>query len=165
MNRPASIGVAAERGAPGWERGKEVSGMDMERLFDEVESVEAAAEPRMHPTNATGRQVLVPATDVFETGDAIVLVADMPGVGPDGVDVTLENGHLTLSGHAADELDGVEREARYMGYGLDDFQRVFSVPERIDRDRITATIRDGVLTVVLPKQVDDGPRHVRVEPG
>lgn len=96
------------------------------------------------------RPVFLPPADVYETNDAIVVMAEMPGVGPDGIDITLERRVLTIRGRsAANEQAGYQRV--YNEYADGDYERVFTLSEAIDRDKIEATLRDGVLHLVLPK--------------
>src|SRR5271157_4738918 len=99
---------------------------------------------------AVPQPVFVPAADIYETRDAIVVLAEMPGVAPDGVDITLERRVLTVRGRsAASEHAGYQRV--YNEFANGDYERVFTLSENIDRDRIEATLKDGVLHLVLPK--------------
>lgn len=91
-----------------------------------------------------------PDTDIYETEDHVVVVADMPGVGPDDVEVTLENQVLTIRGRVAGHVHEGYREV-YAEYGVGDFERAFTLSEEIDRDHIKASHKDGVLTVELSK--------------
>jgi HSP20 family protein len=94
--------------------------------------------------------VFVPPADIYENRDSIVVVAEMPGVAPDGVDITLERRVLTIRGRsAASEHAGYQRV--YNEYTEGDYERIFTLSENIDRDRIEATLKDGVLHLVLPK--------------
>jgi HSP20 family protein len=96
------------------------------------------------------RPVFLPPADIYETNDAIVVTAEMPGVGPDGIDITLERRVLTIRGRSgASEHSGYQRV--YNEYADGDYERVFTLSESIDRDKIEATLRDGVLHLVLPK--------------
>src|SRR5438445_9385505 len=92
----------------------------------------------------------MPPADIYETRDSIVVLAEMPGVAPDGVDITLERRVLTIRGRsAANSHPGYQRV--YDEYADGDYERVFTLSENIDRDRIEATPKDGVLHLVLPK--------------
>ncbi len=103
-------------------------------------------------------RVFVPPTDIRETDEAIVLTADMPGVKPDGVEVTLDNGVLTVRGTVGDDY---RREgAAYAEYDVGNYHRVFSVPDAIDHDGIEAKMNNGVLTLTLPRKQ---PRRKRIE--
>lgn len=96
------------------------------------------------------RPVFLPPADIYETNDAIVVMAEMPGVGSDGVDITLERRVLTIRGRSgANGHSGYQRV--YNEYADGDYERVFTLSEAIDREKIEATLRDGVLHLVLPK--------------
>jgi HSP20 family protein len=96
------------------------------------------------------RPVFLAPADIYETTDSIVVLAEMPGVSPDGVDITLERRVLTIRGRgAANGHTGYQRV--YNEFAIGDYERVFTLSENIDRDRIEATLKDGVLHLVLPK--------------
>jgi HSP20 family protein len=96
------------------------------------------------------RPVFLPPADIYETKDNIVVLTEMPGVPPGGVDITLERRVLTIRGRsAASDHPGYQRV--YNEYADGDYERVFTLSENIDRDRIEATLKDGVLHLVLPK--------------
>lgn len=104
----------------------------------------------------------VPATDIFETDDTLTLVMDMPGVTRDRVDITLDRDRLSIQGridHA--RYDGLK--PLYTEYNIGHFVRTFSLSRRIDRDSITADMRDGVLTLRLPIAAESKPRRITVE--
>ena len=106
----------------------------------------AAAEP----VTAAPRRLYVPAADICETADDILLIADMPGVDENAVDISIEKNVLTLRGPvswsapAGHKLDWGEYESG-------DFERVFTLTDEIDRDKIEASMKDGVLRLRLPK--------------
>lgn len=96
------------------------------------------------------RRVYSPRVDIYEAKDAIMLVADMPGVDENTVDITLEKNVLTISGAVEPEaFEGYQ--LAYNEYGTGDYQRSFTVSDEIDRDRIVATVKNGVLRLTLPK--------------
>jgi HSP20 family protein len=112
------------------------------------------------PTSS--RPVFVPPSDIYETRDNIVVLAEMPGVAPDGVDITLERRVLTIRGRGAgNEPAGYQRV--YNEYADGDYERVFTLSENIDRDRIEATLKDGVLHLVLPKAETAKPRRIELK--
>ena len=100
-----------------------------------------------------------PATDVFETSEAVFLRFDMPGVSKDHVDITVDKGTLTVSGRADKEQTGqcVYRETR-----IGDYQRQFTLTEDVDVDHITAEMEAGVLTIRIPKPEEAKPRKIQV---
>lgn len=103
-----------------------------------------------------------PMTDIYETEDRIVLMADMPAVAPEDVDVTLERRVLTLRGqvrpHGRDGYRLIHAE-----YREGNFERVFTLSEDIDRERIKATHKDGVLTLELPKAASAKTKRIEVK--
>lgn len=106
----------------------------------------------------------IPAVDIVETSEAIELLADMPGVGSDGVNATVENGVLTIEGNAA--IPGVEgSKLAYAEFNTVDFKRSFSLSDSVNHGAITASMKDGVLRVVMPKARETLPRRIVVQKG
>jgi len=95
-------------------------------------------------------KVFIPRVDICETKDAIVLLADMPGVDEKSIDITLEKNVLTLSGRVEPDTYEGYRPA-YVEYEAGDFERAFTLSDEIDRDRIEASVKNGVLKLTLPK--------------
>jgi len=109
-----------------------------------------ASRPEGVETMAENRPVYVPRTDIYESDEAIHVVADMPGVDANSIEVTLENRILEVRGRVApQEPEGLSLS--YAEYGIGDFQRSFTISEEVDRDRIAATVKDGILCLELPK--------------
>ncbi|MDQ5987729.1 MAG: Spore protein SP21 [Syntrophus sp. SKADARSKE-3] len=96
------------------------------------------------------RKVYIPKVDIYETKTSIVLIADMPGVDEKTVDISLEKNILTIKGSvAATNLEGYDLV--YTEYATGDYQRAFSISDEVDKDRIEATVKDGVLKITLYK--------------
>jgi len=103
-----------------------------------------------------------PAVDIFETKDELVLVADMPGVPPDGVDVDLEGDELSIEGRVrSGEYDGLK--PLYVEYGVGGYYRRFTLGEMIDREGIKAQMKNGVLVLRLPKAERARARRISVD--
>ena len=101
-----------------------------------------------------------PLVDIYETKDAYILQADMPGVPKDGLEVLLEDNALTLVGHRTPSPvagDALVRESKET-----DFRRVFELDPAIDAGRIKARMDQGVLTLNLPKAERVKPRRIEV---
>lgn len=103
-----------------------------------------------------------PDTDIYETNDHVVLVADLPGVAPDDVAITLERRVLSIRGRVGQQPHEGYRRV-YAEYGEGDFERVFTLSEDIDRDHIEASHKDGVLTLQLPKAATVKTRKIDVK--
>jgi HSP20 family protein len=106
-----------------------------------------------------------PPVDLYETANEFVLTAELPGLARDQIDIHAEERRIIIRGARTSKLCGevsceqfhrVER-----GHGR--FSRAFALPEAIDVERITADLKDGVLTLTLPKAADRGFRHINVK--
>ena len=101
-----------------------------------------------------------PAVDIYETPEGLVVMADLPGVARDDLDVRVDNNVLTIRGVSrhAGSGDPVRRE-----YELIDFFRQFELGEKIDQSRISAELKQGVLTLDLPKAEEAKPKQIAVK--
>jgi len=96
------------------------------------------------------RKAYVPRADIFETNEAIVVVADMPGVDQNSLDITVEKNVLSLDGFVEpDHPDNYNLV--YAEYEEGDYHRRFTLSNEVDQDNIQATVKNGVLRLVLPK--------------
>ena len=103
-----------------------------------------------------------PAVDIFETNDELVVVADMPGVSPDGLNVHLEGDQLSIEGRVR-EADYEGLKPLYVEYGVGGFYRKFTLGESVDRNAIKAQMKNGVLVLKLPKAERARARRIAVE--
>jgi len=103
-----------------------------------------------------------PAVDIFETHDGLVVVADMPGVPPEGVRIEVEGDQLTIDGRVRPtEYEGLR--PLHVEYGVGGFYRRFTLGEAIDREGIKAEMKNGVLTLRLPKAAHAQVRRIAVQ--
>jgi HSP20 family protein len=127
---------------------------EINRVFSNVANADSSA--------ATA--AWVPAVDINELNDRFELFVDLPGVDTDKVEITLEDGVLTLSGERADRQrkDGEEvlRTRAERGHGR--FYRRFVLPDTADANGVTATGRNGVLEIAIPKQAKALPKRIKV---
>lgn len=106
----------------------------------------------------------VPAVDVEETEDAYRISADVPGIDPKEIDITLENGILTLKGERKEEKTSEERGgARHVERSYGSFVRRFSLPDIADADNIQARADKGVLHLTIAKKAESKPRKIEVK--
>ncbi|MBW2093434.1 MAG: Hsp20/alpha crystallin family protein [Deltaproteobacteria bacterium] len=109
------------------------------------------------------RPVFIPAVDIFENKEALVLIADMPGVTNDGVEIHLEDSELTIRGKVLEEQQNVLPV--YTEYRSGDYYRSFTLSNVIDQQKIEASMKDGVLKIILPKAETAKPRQITVQVG
>jgi HSP20 family protein len=104
----------------------------------------------------------LPSVDVFEDKESLKIVAELPGLKPEDVKITLENSTLTLRGEkkqvAEEKTERVHRYERSYG----SFERSFSLPNTVDTDKVAASFENGVLTIALPKAEKAKPREIAV---
>jgi HSP20 family molecular chaperone IbpA len=106
-------------------------------------------------------RLFVPLTDIFETDQALTVVMEMPGVDKGSVDVSVENDVLTINGR----LDFSKYEALqpiYTEYNIGNYSRSFELSSKIEQDGIKAELKDGVMTLVLPKAERAKARRIAV---
>lgn len=106
--------------------------------------------------------VFVPSVDIYENKEALTLVADMPGVSSDGVEIHLKDNDLNILGRTKNEE--ALGSPVHTEYESGDYLRRFTLSSVIDQGKIQATMRDGVLKVVLPKSEAAKPRQISVTP-
>jgi len=104
-----------------------------------------------------------PAVDIYDQADEIVLIADMPGVAANAVDIHLDRGELSIRGHVTPPAMEAG-ELVFQEYRVGDFVRSFTVTEEIDPNGIAAEMTNGVLTLHLPKPSERKPRKIVVKP-
>jgi HSP20 family protein len=104
----------------------------------------------------------VPAVDLYETADGYVVIAELPGLSRDGIGISVREGRLTIEGRREEPIARPEEYQR-LERGHGSFSRAFAFQHAIDADRITADLRDGVLTVTVPKVPLREPRRVTID--
>ena len=106
-------------------------------------------------------RVFVPATDIFETDQALTVILEMPGVAKESLDVNVENDILTIAGRIDfSKYEGLQPV--YTEYNIGNYSRRFQLSSKIEQGGISATIADGVMTLVLPKAEKAKPRKIEV---
>ncbi|HEY7027963.1 MAG TPA: Hsp20/alpha crystallin family protein [Gemmatimonadales bacterium] len=112
--------------------------------------------------NGVATSAWLPSVDVFEDKESLKIVAELPGLKPEDVKITLENSTLTLRGEkkqvAEEKTERVHRYERSYG----SFERSFSLPNTVDAEKVAASFENGVLTITLPKAEKAKPREIAV---
>jgi len=128
---------------------------EMDRLFD------SSFGPVVRTPGSFGRWT--PALDVYQDKDQFTVVAELPGLKKENIELALHNGVLTISGERKQEKKGEEgcRNERFFGR----FQRSVTLPTSVDGNKVKATYQDGILKVVLPKAEEAKPKQIEVSVG
>jgi HSP20 family protein len=140
----------------------------LDRMLTLTRAVDDAAVDRLFPaiTDMPGRaQLWLPLVDTYQTDKAFFIEADLPGVHPENVEISFENGVLTLAGTRGPTLPAKEKHElkvftseRINGK----FARSIRLPEQVDAEKIEATFSFGVLTVLVPKLASAQPRKIAI---
>ena len=130
----------------------------------QVQDVEKKEVEQGDAERTRDRKAFVPRADIYETADGMVVVADVPGVDENSIEITLEKGVLSIVGYVEPAVpEGYE--LAYVEYDVGDFQRSFRLSDQIDQDKIAATVKDGVLRLHLPKIGPAQARKIAVTSG
>jgi HSP20 family molecular chaperone IbpA len=129
---------------------------ELARNAPKSEQTEAVAAEHLR-----GGPVFSPRVDIWETKDELVLCADLPGVTAENLDIQFENRELRIHGKVGPRHENIH--FLYSEYGTGDFYRTFRIGEAIDAEKISAELKDGVMTLHLPKTEAVKPRRIQVQ--
>ncbi len=124
----------------------------MDRFFDEAFGVPA------NQSRLVGN--FMPASDVYETENEVVFACELPGFEKEDVNILVEDGQLTISGERKFERESRNYYRVERRYGK--FQRSFVLPTTVQQGKISASLKNGVLTVTLPKREESKPKQISV---
>ena len=103
-----------------------------------------------------------PAVDIYEREDDLIVVCDLPGVAKEGVSVDVDNNTLTIKGSTIEREEDISKEI-HREYILEDYYRQFKLSEQVDQAKISAELKNGVLTITLPKAEKAKPRKIDIK--
>ena len=103
-----------------------------------------------------------PALDLYQNADNIVAVVELPGMRREEIEISLHDGMLTISGERKREASNYAEAARTERY-IGKFRRSITLPTRVDANKVSASYRDGILTVTLPKAEEAKPKQIQVK--
>ncbi len=131
-------------------------------LFDDMHRLQRELNRLLTGTGETGRAPRFPAVTLRQNKDAVVLEAEVPGIDPAQVNVTVQRTTVTLSGTRTPgktgENDLVHRQERFTG----EFTRTFELPCRVDENAVHASCKNGILTLVMPRAAEDKPKTITI---
>ncbi len=128
----------------------------VDRLFDDFFGLD-------RPTLREPSLNVVPAVDLEETGDAFKITAELPGMDKKDIQITFENNVLSISGEKKAEKEIKEENYHRLERSYGKFHRSFELPGYIDRDKIEADYKDGILHITIPKTEEAKPKQIEVK--
>ncbi|HEX6673782.1 MAG TPA: Hsp20/alpha crystallin family protein [Actinomycetes bacterium] len=135
---------------------------DLLAIQDEMNQVFGRALGRTEHGGEQATRAWAPALDIAERNDAYVVTVEVPGVKPEQLEITLEDGVLTISGERRFEEETKEAQYHRIERSYGAFRRSITLPTRVMSDAIDASFQDGVLTVVVPKAEEAKPKRIEV---
>lgn len=129
-------------------------------MAEQTVAAPEAQKPPMTESTRNHERYVAPPVDIYETRDGLVVLADLPGVAKEALDVRVDHNMLTIRGHARHAGQG---EVMYREYELVNFFRQFELSEKVDQSQISAELKSGVLTLHLPKAQEVKPRQIEVQ--
>jgi len=127
--------------------------------FEKQQALEPAESERTRNT-----KIFIPKVDIYETPETMVLLADVPGIDENSVEVILDKNVLKIHG-TVEEAQNQGRRLYYREYDVGDYQRTFTLSEDVDREKIEASVKDGVLRVVLHKAAPVKAKKIAIKAG
>ena len=128
----------------------------LNRLFNETLGRFAGDEEGLSTGN------WIPPVDIYETDQAVVLKAELPGIAPKDVEATIHDGTLYLKGERKHESEIKEENYRHVERAYGSFGRTFPLPAAVDAEKVRADFKDGVLTLTMPKREEAKPKKIKI---
>ena len=129
---------------------------EMDRLWDSL--YEGTVERR-----AGEDSVWLPSVDISETKNDVVVKAELPGMDPKDIDITLSDGHLMIKGQKKHEKEEKDEDYHFVERSYGSFVRAVHLPKEVKHDKISASYKNGVLKVVLPKSEEAKTKELKIK--
>lgn len=128
------------------------------------ETIKKTETPGTVTERTRAGKTYIPRVDIYAEGETLYLLADMPGADESTVSITLDKDVLTIEG-GVDEKALRDRKPTYVEYGIGDYYRAFTLSDEIDREKIEASMKNGVLRVKLPKAEPHKTKKIAIHAG
>lgn len=128
----------------------------MNRLFEQTLA-------RTREEEGSAASTWMPAVDIYETPDQVVMKAELPGLTREDIEINVRDNTLSLRGQRKFEKDVKEENYLRIERAYGSFQRSFTLPVTIQQDKIKAVFRDGVLELTLPKAEEARPQQIKID--
>jgi len=131
--------------------------------FREMTQLQSQMSRLWDATIGSRQESWLPAVDVFDTENAVVLKAELAGMNPDDIEIEVEDNVLTIKGERRFEEEVDEERYYRVERRFGSFQRSLALPQGVKADEITAAYDDGILTVTIPKAEEEEPKRIEVK--
>ena len=144
-----------------WDPFREMSSLQerMNRLMADFRTRSPFGEEEM------AQGAWIPAVDIYETKESIVLNVELPGVTKEDIYLEVKDSTLTIKGEKKLEKDVKEENFHRMERTYGSFTRAFTLPSTVQQDRVKAKFRDGILEIMIPKAEEAKPKQIKVDVG
>jgi len=144
-----------------WDPFREMSSLQerMNRLLADFRTRSPFGEEEM------AQGAWIPAVDIYETKESIVLNVELPGVTKDDISLEVKDSTLTIKGEKKLEKNVKEENFHRMERTYGSFTRAFTLPSTVQQDKVKAKFRDGILEIMLPKEEEAKPKQIKVDVG
>ncbi len=146
-----------------WKPFKEVVPFDFEQTRREMDRLRDSFFERRARRRADEEGEWLPSLDVAETKNDIVVKAEVPGMNPEDIDISLSNGVLTIKGEKKQEREEKEENYHLVERSYGSFTRSIQLPGEVRNDKINASYRNGVLKVTLPKSEEAKKKEIKIK--
>jgi len=148
-----------------WNPFKEIDKMskDMDRLWDQVFPSSRRFLKELPVKALMERETTPPAIDIIERPDTLVVTAELPGVEKDNIDISVQENRLTISGKITKNKEEKKEDFYYSERSYTSYSRAIDIPCEVKADKITAALKNGILTVTLPKAEEMKAKKITVE--
>lgn len=146
-----------------WSPFKEIESMrrEMDKIWVELFPTGRKAEPSWRRPG-TDKATATPMIEIYENKSSVIVKAEMPGVKKEDIEISFLDDALSIKGELKPEEGLALEDRRYSERDQASFSRTIGIPFKVCHDRITATLKDGILTVEMPKAAEDEPRKITI---
>lgn len=133
-------------------------------MAEQSEGYQSKSAVEGQPETTRGEPVFAPVTDIYETKDGLALAVELPGADPSTIEATVDKRVLTIRARVK-PTDSEGYAAQHVEYREGDFERSFTLSGALDAENIHASVKDGVLTLLLPREKKQGAVRIKVAEG
>lgn len=138
-------------------------GREMDSIFSDIFPIESIFSPAIKSTKKSKNDVVAPTLDMIDKGDSILVRVDMPGLKKDDISITIERNILNITANEKHTDEYAKEDFYYMERSSKKLARSVRLPVKIDPNKITASLKEGILEITLGKTKEVKPKKIKVE--